>query len=127
MLAPCIFFILQRCSVDDEEYPSSKPSKQEEEADDKPSAAAAAAQGDAMSEETEAPEVSRACARDYPAELQSRALEQVNSSPRVAASLSKVPITSPRPSPRIRLNLRSNLGKVHISFQRSQKKKFQSK
>ncbi|KAL6620813.1 hypothetical protein ACP70R_035952 [Stipagrostis hirtigluma subsp. patula] len=127
---------VKRCSVDDDEYPSLKktqasgePSSQqqqeEEEADAKATEAAAAAAAaddddaaaaaDAMAEETET--VSRAaavkwtsgagarigCVRDYPAELQSRALEQVIPSPRVA---SKVPIPSPRPSPRIRLSPR---------------------
>ncbi|CAL4963083.1 unnamed protein product [Urochloa decumbens] len=50
------------------------------------------------------------CLRDYPADLQSMALEQVNLSPRVAAaspaSRLPVPIPSPRPSPRIRLSPR---------------------
>ncbi|WOL20398.1 IQ domain-containing protein IQM1 [Canna indica] len=50
------------------------------------------------------------CVRDYPVDLQSRALEQVNLSPRVAPpspSGSKVvPIPSPRPSPKVRLSPR---------------------
>ncbi|OEL17087.1 IQ domain-containing protein IQM1 [Dichanthelium oligosanthes] len=51
------------------------------------------------------------CLRDYPADLQSMALEQVNLSPRVAPSpsatrLLPMPIPSPRPSPRIRLSPR---------------------
>ncbi|CAL4956115.1 unnamed protein product [Urochloa decumbens] len=50
------------------------------------------------------------CLRDYPADLQSMALEQVNLSPRVAAASPAgrlpVPIPSPRPSPRIRLSPR---------------------
>jgi hypothetical protein len=48
------------------------------------------------------------CLRDYPAELQSMALEQVNLSPRVVPSPSanRLPIPSPRPSPRIRLSPR---------------------
>ncbi|CAO2203783.1 unnamed protein product [Urochloa humidicola] len=49
------------------------------------------------------------CLRDYPADLQSMALEQVNLSPRVAASPAgrlPAPIPSPRPSPRIRLSPR---------------------
>ncbi|XP_062180663.1 IQ domain-containing protein IQM1-like [Phragmites australis] len=119
---------VKRCSVDDDEYPSFKKQTSdepwpEEAAHEK--ATEAAAQGDApdaMAQETEAPEVdtvSRAslkwtsgagarigCVRDYPAQLQSRALEQVNLSPRVAASTSRVPIPSPRPSPRIRLSPR---------------------
>ncbi|KAI3787108.1 hypothetical protein L1987_41322 [Smallanthus sonchifolius] len=48
------------------------------------------------------------CVRDYPAELQSRALEQVNLSPRVVATnfASYGPIPSPRPSPKVRLSPR---------------------
>lgn len=48
------------------------------------------------------------CVRDYPAELQSRALEQVHLSPRVApGSLCNYgPIPSPRPSPKVRLSPR---------------------
>ncbi|CAL9112282.1 unnamed protein product [Musa acuminata var. zebrina] len=54
------------------------------------------------------------CVRDYPADLQSKALEQVNLSPRVVASPAAnkvpvpvpVPIPSPRPSPRLRLSPR---------------------
>jgi len=48
------------------------------------------------------------CVRDYPADLQSRALEQVNLSPRVVPSPigNRVPIPSPRPSPRVRLSPR---------------------
>lgn len=50
------------------------------------------------------------CVRDYPAELQFRALEQVNLSPRLAAGpytcSSFGPIPSPRPSPKIRLSPR---------------------
>lgn len=46
------------------------------------------------------------CVRDYPTELQSRALEQVNLSPRPAAGplFCFGPIPSPRPSPKVRLS-----------------------
>ncbi|PKA54065.1 hypothetical protein AXF42_Ash016230 [Apostasia shenzhenica] len=46
------------------------------------------------------------CVRDYPPDLQCKALEQVNLSPRIIPSPggNKVPIPSPRPSPRIRLS-----------------------
>ncbi|XP_058073940.1 IQ domain-containing protein IQM1-like [Magnolia sinica] len=46
--------------------------------------------------------------RDYPAELQCRALEQVNLSPRVTPAPSGTcgPIPSPRPSPKVRLSPR---------------------
>lgn len=48
------------------------------------------------------------CLRDYPAELQSRALEQVNLSPRVVPGNfgNYGPIPSPRPSPKVRLSPR---------------------
>lgn len=48
------------------------------------------------------------CVRDYPADLQCKALEQVNLSPRLISSPAgnKVPIPSPRPSPKIRLSPR---------------------
>ncbi|RLN24669.1 IQ domain-containing protein IQM1 [Panicum miliaceum] len=51
------------------------------------------------------------CLRDYPADVQSMALEQVNLSPRVAPSPGAAfrlpaPIPSPRPSPRVRLSPR---------------------
>ncbi|XVF48985.1 hypothetical protein PTKIN_Ptkin03bG0232100 [Pterospermum kingtungense] len=45
------------------------------------------------------------CVRDYPSQLQSKALEQVNLSPRVAPGLVKYgPIPSPRPSSKIHLS-----------------------
>lgn len=46
------------------------------------------------------------CLQNYPADVQSMALEQVNLSPRVAAVAPspRLPIPSPRPSPRIRLS-----------------------
>ncbi|XWS70022.1 hypothetical protein CRYUN_Cryun03dG0013400 [Craigia yunnanensis] len=45
------------------------------------------------------------CVRDYPSELQSKALEQVNLSPRIAPGIVKYgPIPSPRPSPKIHLS-----------------------
>ncbi|KNA05042.1 hypothetical protein SOVF_194050 [Spinacia oleracea] len=45
------------------------------------------------------------CVRDYPMDLQSRALEQVNLSPRVTPG-SFGPIPSPRPSPKVRVSPR---------------------
>ncbi|KAE8720418.1 putative casein kinase [Hibiscus syriacus] len=44
------------------------------------------------------------CVRDYPTNLQSKALEQVNLSPRVTPGFTFGPIPSPRPSPRIHLS-----------------------
>ncbi|GMJ02622.1 IQ-motif protein 1, embryo sac development arrest 39 [Hibiscus trionum] len=50
------------------------------------------------------------CVRDYPTELQSKALEQVNLSPRVVPGSVKLgPIPSPRPSPRIHLSPRISI------------------
>lgn len=48
------------------------------------------------------------CVREYPIELQSQALEQVNLSPRVTPGRagSGGPIPSPRPSPKIRVSPR---------------------
>nr|GMC63563.1 IQ domain-containing protein IQM4-like [Ipomoea batatas] len=48
------------------------------------------------------------CVRDYPTEVQFRALEQVNLSPRVANGgfINYGPIPSPRPSPKVRLSPR---------------------
>lgn len=48
------------------------------------------------------------CVRDYPTELQFRALEQVNLSPRIASPGFEYygPIPSPRPSPKVRLSPR---------------------
>lgn len=45
------------------------------------------------------------CVRDYPSDLQSRALEQVNLSPRVGPG-NYGPVPSPRPSPKVRLSPR---------------------
>jgi len=48
------------------------------------------------------------CVRDYPEHLQSRALEQVNLSPRPASARPYTygPIPSPRPSPKVRMSPR---------------------
>ncbi|KZV48449.1 hypothetical protein F511_37298 [Dorcoceras hygrometricum] len=48
------------------------------------------------------------CVREYPSELQTRALEQVNLSPRLPFGPINIygPIPSPRPSPKVRLSLR---------------------
>nr|XP_029119018.1 IQ domain-containing protein IQM1-like [Elaeis guineensis]XP_029119019.1 IQ domain-containing protein IQM1-like [Elaeis guineensis] len=53
------------------------------------------------------------CVREYPADLQFKALEQVNLSPRIIPSPvgNKSPIPSPRPSPGVRLSPRlANIG-----------------
>ncbi|KAG6471219.1 hypothetical protein ZIOFF_072320 [Zingiber officinale] len=46
------------------------------------------------------------CVRDYPVDLQSKALEQVNLSPRVTIPPKLLPVPSPRPSPGLRLSPR---------------------
>ncbi|CAN6345615.1 unnamed protein product [Urochloa humidicola] len=129
---------VKRCSVDDDEYPSLKrkqtsdvvePSSQpeeEEESDKLKDTAMAEEEASGVPteavEEAVSGETGRAavkwtsgagarigCVRDYPAALQSRALEQVNLSPNRpagAAPLLPWPIPSPRPSPRIRLSPR---------------------
>ncbi|CAN6441611.1 unnamed protein product [Victoria cruziana] len=58
------------------------------------------------------------CVRDYPAELQCMALEQVNLSPRVIPSPfgTSGPIPSPRPSPRFRLSPRLSGMSPRLSF-----------
>ncbi|CAL9107463.1 unnamed protein product, partial [Musa textilis] len=132
---------VQKCSVDDDEFPAHKKDDDVEVADE---AAAAAVEEKAKREDEiqneepkEQSDASRekaamafdlgrrlscrwttgagariGCVRDYPADLQSKALEQVNLSPRVVASPAAnkvpvpVPIPSPRPSPRLRLSPR---------------------
>lgn len=44
------------------------------------------------------------CLREYPTELQFQALEQLNLSPRISATITNVPIPSPRPSPKFHLS-----------------------
>lgn len=131
----------QRCSVDDDEYPSSRKDDNEATAevtklteviqsaieankveeptketakpdhviDDSMDKAAAFNLVRRLSCKWTSPTGARiGCVRDYPAELQHKALEQVNLSPRVIISPigSKVPIPSPRPSPKVRLSPR---------------------
>jgi len=121
---------VKRCSVDDDEYPSLKR-KQQSIADDEekeakleaePAAAGAVDANETGSRAVVAKWTSGAgarigCVRDYPTELQSWALEQVNLSPNRPAAPpfpcppqspweGKAPIPSPRPSPRIRLSPR---------------------
>lgn len=131
--------IPQRCPVDDDDYTSASKSlagdrlegaaKAVVESETEPRADVRAAALDprndnaAEKKATPSPFARRAsskwttpagarisCVRDYPADLQSRALEQVNLSPRVALSPAadkfKVPIPSPRPSPKLRLSPR---------------------
>jgi len=106
---------VKRCSVDDDDYPSLKRKQQEEEAKlEAETAAAGAVDGNetgsraVVAKWTSGAGARIGCVRDYPAELQSRALEQVNLSPNRPAQpwAGKAPIPSPRPSPRIRLSPR---------------------
>lgn len=129
-------FDSQRCSIDDDdEHPSFKR-RADEMAVDSTAARDAAAVAEALQESSEqessgteetmggekASELGErlpckwtsaagariGCVRDYPTDLQSKALEQVNLSPRVAASPSghRAPVPSPRPSPKVRLSPR---------------------
>ncbi|XP_020245385.1 IQ domain-containing protein IQM1 [Asparagus officinalis] len=111
---------VKRCSVDDDEFPSinitndqeikerakvveKEPSKETSSRQD------AFALGRRLSCKWSTGTGPRiGCVRDYPTELQFKALEQVNLSPRVIPSPmgNKIPIPSPRPSPRIRLSPR---------------------
>ncbi|XP_008775916.2 IQ domain-containing protein IQM1-like [Phoenix dactylifera] len=121
---------VKRCSVDDDDYSSSKKHANEPAAEVPKMPEVVEAVIEANKVEELAKETARAapfelgkrlsckwtsptgarigCVRDYPAELQHKALEQVNLSPRVVTSPlgSKVPIPSPRPSPNVRLSPR---------------------
>lgn len=121
---------VKRCSMDDDEFPSFKKTAEPPAATEMAKvvelavkAAAPAEEPPAAAEAAKKPEafemrqrLSRkwstgagpriGCVRDYPADLQFKALEQVNLSPRVDPSPrgSRVPIPSPRPSPKVRLS-----------------------
>lgn len=126
---------VKKCSVDDDEFPSFKKTDDNEQAMDvakvvelaiRASTPKAKASQEPSTEAASKPDAAFAlgrrlsckwstgagprigCVRDYPADLQSRALEQVNLSPRVVPSPigNRVPIPSPRPSPRVRLSPR---------------------
>lgn len=131
----------QRCSVDDDEYPSYKKNDVElaaavaEVVEKAKSVAKAEIEEPEMLPELEQENASEGaidkeltfelgrrlsfkwttgigarigCVRDYPVDLQFKALEQVNLSPRRVPSptTNKIPIPSPRPSPKIRLSPR---------------------
>lgn len=107
-------FASQKCSVDDDEFPvldkeRSKPAVAAEEEMLGEKAAEALELGRRLScRWTTGTGARIGCVRDYPVDLQSMALEQVNLSPRVAPSPVgvKLPIPSPRPSPKVRLSPR---------------------
>ncbi|GJN18595.1 hypothetical protein PR202_gb05769 [Eleusine coracana subsp. coracana] len=127
---------VKRCSVDDDEFPSFKKAPEQAPEETEPPTEAetqneelpeldivkeAVVADDTGAEPEETMQLAKrpsfkwmtptgariGCLRDYPADLQSMALEQVNLSPRVVPSPSaanRLPIPSPRPSPRIRLS-----------------------
>ncbi|URE23783.1 calmodulin-binding protein [Musa troglodytarum] len=127
---------VKKCSVDDDEFPAHKKDGDVEVVADEAAAAAveekAKREDEIQNEEPkEQSDASRekaamafdlgrrlscrwttgagariGCVRDYPADLQSKALEQVNLSPRVVASpaANEVPVPSPRPSRRLWLS-----------------------
>ncbi|XP_078432018.1 IQ domain-containing protein IQM1-like [Wolffia australiana] len=91
---------VKRCSVDEDECPSFRKKEGEEET--KPVELRKWATGTG-------PRIG--CLREYPVDLQIKALEQVNLSPKVTPSprWNKCPVPSPRPSPRVRLSPRLSL------------------
>lgn len=121
----------QRCSIDDDDYTSFKEPTNgmevEVETSKLPQASAVTATVEDSDKQTEK-KVEKAlaaklndrlsckwttasgarigCVRDYPVDLQSKALEQVNLSPRVTAPPKVLPVPSPRPSPGLRLSPR---------------------
>ncbi|XP_074569200.1 uncharacterized protein LOC141825714 [Curcuma longa] len=122
---------VKRCSIDDDDYTSFKEptngmevevetsklaqasavtetvedsDKQTEKKVDK--ALAAKLNGRLSCKWTTASGARIGCVRDYPVDLQSKALEQVNLSPRVTAPPKVLPVPSPRPSPGLRLSPR---------------------
>ncbi|RZR94688.1 hypothetical protein BHM03_00023432 [Ensete ventricosum] len=131
-----MLFDWQRCSIDDDEHPSFKRRADEMGVDSTTAARDEAAVAEALQESSEqessgseetmggekASELGErlpctwtsaagariGCVRDYPTDLQSKALEKVNLSPRVAVSPGghRAPVPSPRPSPKVRLSPR---------------------
>lgn len=123
-----IYFLIQRCAVDDDnlsEASNSQPSvdlsiaKESEERNTSESkkpedviinkkAQTFSFSKHLSSKWTSGTGPRIGCVRDYPTELQFRALEQVNLSPRVVNGDFNFssPIPSPRPSPNIRLSPR---------------------
>lgn len=137
-MIPFFSFLLQRCSVDDDDHlfrvnnegsnhqslitkESPKRSTEEKTEEKREGNTTDDEREDKKQEDTSfsfAKRLSRkwstgngpriGCVREYPTELQFRALEQVNLSPRVANGGFNMygPIPSPRPSPKIRLSPR---------------------
>ncbi|RWW31805.1 hypothetical protein GW17_00003562 [Ensete ventricosum] len=117
---------VKKCSVDDDEHPSSfgkRANDVEAKAEEVGKAKAVETVGDSAEHDkavasqfgqrlpckwTTAAGARIGCVRDYPVDLQTKALEQVNLSPRVtpAPGGHRVPIPSPRPSPKVRLSPR---------------------
>ncbi|CAA7402900.1 unnamed protein product [Spirodela intermedia] len=113
---------VKRCSVDDDDHPSLGKAESVEEiklpaVDDALAEPAAVAADFAPQFElgqrlsckwSTGTGIRISCVREYPVDLQIKALEQVNLSPRLVPSpgWSKGPVPSPRPSPRVRLSPR---------------------
>ncbi|WOL19362.1 IQ domain-containing protein IQM1 [Canna indica] len=119
---------VKRCSVDDDDYTSFKAPIEDTELVAKNEDMASVTATNKLEETTEKEKTLTSefgkplsckwstatgarigCVRDYPVDLQSKALEQVHLSPRVVPSPSgnhRVPIPSPRPSPNVRLSPR---------------------
>ncbi|URD99351.1 calmodulin-binding protein [Musa troglodytarum] len=116
---------VKKCSVDDDEYPSFRKRANDVEAAPEEVGKAKAVEpvGDSTEHDkaaasqfgqrlpckwTTATGARIGCVRDYPVDLQTKALEHVNLSPRVTPSHGghRVPIPSPRPSPKVRLSPR---------------------
>ncbi|CAL9050495.1 unnamed protein product [Musa banksii] len=116
---------VKKCSVDDDEHPSFRKRANDVEAAAEEAGKAKAVEpvGDSTEHDkavasqfgqrlpckwTTATGARIGCVRDYPVDLQTKALEHVNLSPRVTPSHTshRVPIPSPRPSPKVRLSPR---------------------
>lgn len=127
-IANCIFLYMQRCAVDDDnhlEASNRQPSVDlsiAKESEERSTSKSKKPEDIIINNKAQAFNFSKhlsskwssgtgpriGCVRDYPTELQFRALEQVNLSPRVANGGFNFsgPIPSPRPSSNIRLSPR---------------------
>lgn len=110
ILTSMTLFCFQRCATDDDYYgqaPANEPKQEElmEGAELEPPMFNPGNRLSCKWTTGVGPRIS--CVRDYPTELQFKALEQVNLPPRVAPGVvNHGPIPSPRPSPNIHLSPR---------------------
>ncbi|KAJ3671167.1 hypothetical protein LUZ60_008593 [Juncus effusus] len=108
---------VKRCSMDDDEYPSMKKTESKPELPEPEPIQESILVQEQVQQSVPVSPLSRkwstihgariGCVREYPLDLQSKALEQVNLSPRVIPSpnsRNNIPIPSPRPSPRVRVS-----------------------